>query len=443
MVDASYPVEAPKVLPLSIPETTVSGTRLAAASMVGTALEWFEFTLYNTMAALVFNQLFFPQFDPMVGTILAFSTYAVGYLSRPIGGFIFGRLGDKLGRRDVLMLTLVLMGACTFAIGLVPTYATLGVWSAIILVSLRFIQGVALGGEWAGAVLITAERASIRHRGFQASWAQVGAMVGIFCGTATLTLLTAFVSDSAFAAWGWRLPFIVSLVVVVFGVWVRRGVPESPEFERIASEGHKAQAPLTEVFTHHLRNLILAAGSRIGSDVSFGFLAVFTLTYLTQTLGVSRSVAIASVMIGIVANGLGCLTFAAISDRIGRRPVYIVGAILSAIWINILFMMFDTREPIMIIAATTIGLILHSVMYGPQASFVAEQFSTRVRYSGCSLAYTLAGAVGGGLAPLLFTTLHRQYEGLLPLKLYFWGTLVVTIVSVFAANETANRRLKD
>lgn len=421
----------------------VGAARLAAASMVGTALEWFEFTLYNTMAALVFNQLFFPQFDPIAGTILAFSTYAVGYLSRPIGGFVFGRLGDKIGRRDVLMLTLVLIGGCTFAIGLLPTHATLGVWSSIILVTLRFVQGVALGGEWAGAVLLTAEQASIRHRGFQASWAQVGAMVGIFIGTATLTLLTTFVSNQGFVEWGWRIPFLASILVVVFGLWVRQGVSESPEFERLASDGHRADAPLIEVFTRHLKNLLIAAGSRIGSDVCFGFLVVFSLTYLTQTLNVAKPVAIASVMVGIVANGLGCLTFASLSDRIGRRPVYIAGAILSALWINVLFVMYDTREPAMIVLATTVGLILHSVMYGPQASFVAEQFSTRVRYSGCSLAYTLAGAIGGGLAPLVLTTLYRQYEGTLPLKVYLWGTLAITIMSVVFAKETAKRPLEE
>lgn len=420
-----------------------SSSRLAAASMVGTALEWFEFTLYNTMAALIFNQLFFPQFDPIAGTILAFSTYAVGYLSRPIGGFIFGRLGDKLGRRDVLMLTLVLMGACTFAIGLLPTHATLGVGASLLLVALRFIQGVALGGEWAGAVLLTAEQASIRHRGFQASWAQVGAMVGIFSGTAMLTLFTAFVSDERFVDWGWRVPFLLSFFVVAFGIWLRRGVPESGAFEQMSKDGETSAAPITEVLTGHLRNLLVAAGSRIGSDVVFGFMIAFSLTYLTQSLGVNRAVAISAVMIGVAANGFGCLAFSALSDRIGRRPVYVAGAIASALWINVLFVLFETREPLLIIIAITVALVIHSAMYGPQASFVAEQFVTRVRYTGCSLAYTLAGAVGGGLAPLVFTTLYREFPGTLPLKAYIWATLAITIVSVLAARETASRPLKD
>lgn len=412
--------------------------RLAAASMIGTALEWFEFTLYNTMAALIFNQLFFPQFDPLAGTILAFSTYAVGYISRPIGGFLFGRLGDKLGRREVLMLTLVLMGGTTFGIGLLPTYETLGVWASILLVTLRFIQGVALGGEWAGAVLLTAEQASTRNRGFQASWAQVGAMLGVFSGTVMLTLFTTFVSDDRFVEWGWRVPFLFSIVVVAFGIWLRSGVPESDEFEK----SEKAEAPLKEVFSQHLRSLAIAAGSRIGSDVMFGFLVAFSLTYITKTLDLSKTLAISAVMIGVAANGIGCLVFAALSDRIGRRPVYIGGALAMAVWINVIFMLFETRDPTLIIVAIVVALILHSAMYGPQASFVAEQFVTRVRYSGCSLAYTLAGALGGGFAPLIFTTLHHEFSGTLAIKLYAWAMLAITLVCVVAAKETANRPLK-
>ncbi|WP_274630939.1 MFS transporter [Arvimicrobium flavum] len=423
-------------------QKAASPGRLAAASMVGTALEWFEFTLYNAMAALVFNQLFFPQFDPVAGTILAFSTYAVGYLSRPFGGFIFGRLGDRLGRREVLMWTLILMGGCTFAIGLLPTYETIGIWGALLLVILRFIQGVALGGEWAGAVLLTAEQASDRHRGFQASWAQVGAMVGIFTGMAALTFFTAFVSDAAFIEWGWRVPFLASILMVVFGIWIRNGVPESEEFEKLEKAGGKAEAPITEVLTRNLRDLLVASGSRIGSDVVFGFMVVFSLAYLTQTLGVERPIALGGVMLGVLANGLGCLAFSALSDRLGRRPVYIGGALLSAAWVSIVFMLFDTRDPVLITLALVVALVLHSAMYGPQASFVAEQFKTRVRYSGSSLAYTLAGAVGGGVAPLIFATLQRQYGGTLPLKIYVWATLTVTIVSVLAARETADRPMK-
>ncbi|KQT52481.1 MULTISPECIES: MFS transporter [unclassified Aureimonas] len=419
-----------------------SPKRLAAASMVGTALEWFEFTLYNTMAALIFNQIFFPQFDPIAGTILAFSTYAVGYLSRPLGGFLFGRLGDRVGRREVLMWTLVLMGGCTFAIGLLPTYATIGVWGSLLLVLLRFVQGVALGGEWAGAVLLTAEQASVRHRGFQSSWAQVGAMLGIVTGMATLAFFTTWVSDASFVEWGWRVPFLASVLVVAFGVWLRKGVPESKEFEKLEKEGGKAEAPITEIFTRHLRDLLVASGSRIGSDVLFGFLVVFSLTYLTQTLGVPRPTALGGVMLGVLANGFGCLAFSALSDRIGRRIVYIGGALLSAGWISVVFVLFDSRDPVLITVALVVALVLHSAMYGPQASFVAEQFTARVRYSGSSLAYTLAGAVGGGIAPLVFATLHREYAGTLPLKIYVWATLAVTIVSVFAAKETNNRPLK-
>ena len=231
-------------------------------------------------------------------------------------------------------------------------------------------------------------------------------------------------------------------MIVGFGIWLRAGVPESPEFEKLEQDGKKAEAPLTEIFTQHRRDLLVASGSRIGSDVVFGFMVVFSLAYLTQTLGVERPIALGGVMIGVLANGLGCLAFSALSDRIGRRVVYIAGALMSAVWISIVFLLFDSRDPVLITIALVVALILHSAMYGPQASFVAEQFKTRVRYSGSSLAYTLAGAVGGGVAPLVFATLHRQYDGTLPLKIYVWATLAITIVSVFAAKETANRPLK-
>lgn len=416
--------------------------RAAMASMIGTTLEWYEFVIYNSMAALIFNKLFFPQFDPIVGTILAFSTYAVGYLSRPFGGIILGALGDKYGRRNVLFITLVLMGGTTFLIGLMPTYATIGIAAPLLLVAIRFLQGVALGGEWAGAVLLSAERSGPKFRGLHASWSMMGPSAGTLLATGAISLCTALLSNEAFESWGWRIPFIASLILVIVGFWIRLGVPESPAFEEMKANETQPDSPIKEVFLDNTRNLVLAAGARIGPDVAYGLLAAFALAYLAQTLKVDRSVAITALLIGSVWHALCVPLFAALSDVVGRRLVYGLGALAMAGWVTVFFPMIGTRDPLMIVLAMSVALIIHAAMYGPQAAFVMEQFPTRVRYSGSSLAYTLGGVLGGGFAPLIFATLQKTFEGLLPFYGYLWVALGVTIVCLLLAKETARRELK-
>jgi metabolite-proton symporter len=416
--------------------------RLAMASSVGTTLEWYDFTVYNIMAALVFNAIFFPSFDPLTGTILAFSTYAVGYISRPLGGFVFGHLGDRLGRRFVLVATLVIMGVSTGLMGLLPTYTKIGVWAPILLVALRFVQGVALGGEWAGAVLLSMEHGKPDERGRNASFTQVGPSCGTLIGTGFIALVSAWLSPEEFQDWGWRIPFISSVALVLFGLWLRRGVEETPVFRDMEEKKATAEAPIKEVLGQHWRRLLIAGGSRIGSDVLYALVVVFTLTYVTTVLHLPRPLALMATMIGAALNAVAVPWFGALSDRLGRRPVYIAGAVLGMVWAYVFFVLMDQAQPVPICIAVAVGLLIHAIMYGPQAAFVTEQFPNRVRYAGSSLAYTLAGIVGGGFAPLIITSLFKSYGSTVAVSLYVTAALAATLLALLAARETAHQPLQ-
>jgi MFS family permease len=393
------------------------------------------------MAALIFNKLFFPSFDPIVGTILAFSTYAVGYVSRPIGGVIFGRLGDKVGRRAVLFYTLGLMGLTTLAMGLLPTYASVGIAAPLLLVALRAVQGIALGGEWAGAVLLSVEHGRPENRGLNASWTQVGPSAGTLLAAAAIAVTTNFLNDVDFLSWGWRLPFLVSTVLVIFGFWIRWSVEESPHFNQLQAANATPKAPVAEVLRDYWRNLLIAGCVRIGSDVVYGLLAVFTLTYVTQKLGMSRTLALTAVLIGAGLHAVSVPMLAALSDRVGRRTVYGLGALASAVGSFALFSLFDTKSPAIIIATVSVGMVFQAAMFGPQGAFITEQFPTRVRYTGSSLAYTFAGILGGGFAPLIFATLLREYPDTYAIPAYVTGSLIVTLIALFAATEKAGREI--
>jgi metabolite-proton symporter len=415
--------------------------RLATASIVGTMLEYYDFAIYNTLAALAFNRLFFPSFDPLTGTILAFSTFAVGYFSRPVGGVIFGHLGDRYGRRFVLVATLVVMGVTTALIGALPTYAAAGVLSPILLVALRFVQGAALGGEWAGAVLLSVEHGDQRRRGRNASFAQMGPSLGVLLATGSIAVVTSLLSEESFLAWGWRLPFFASVVLVAFGLWIRFGVQETPLFRRLEREQGQARAPVSEVVREHWRKLLLGGGVRIGPDVLYSLAVVFSLSYLTTTLGISRTFALIALSIGGACNALTIPIFGSLSDRYGRRAIYGAGVVFALVLAFAFFPLLDTGSPVAIAFAISAALIAHAMMYGPQAAFIAEQFPTRVRYAGASLAYTLAGIVGGGIAPVMFATLQKAYGTTYALSAYLAVALLITGIVLMIARERAGDAL--
>jgi metabolite-proton symporter len=415
--------------------------------MIGTTIEWYDFFLYNSAAVLVFNTLFFPTSDPLTGTLLAFTTYALGFAARPVGGLVFGHYGDKIGRKRLLVLSLVLMGGATFAIGLLPTYASIGLAAPLLLTFLRLIQGFALGGEWGGAVLIVSEHGSSRRRGLWASFPQAGVPAGNLVATAVLAVLAAVQSDDAFLSWGWRIPFLLSAVLVGVGLWIRLAVAESPVFldaaKRAAERGVAEKAPVVEVFRHSWRQVLIAMGARMGENVSYYIITAFILVYITQTLELDRSVGLNAVLIGSAVHLAAIPLWGMASDVVGRRAVYLFGAVGMAVWGFVFFSMLDTRSFAVIALAATVGLVLHGAMYGPQAAFFSELFGTRVRYSGASIGYQLASIGAGAVAPLIAVALLDAWGTTLPVSLYLAAMCLISVVAVIVASETRGAELDD
>nr|WSY56998.1 MHS family MFS transporter [Streptomyces sp. NBC_00886] len=430
--------------------------RIVAASLIGTTIEWYDFFLYGSAAALVFNKLFFPGSDPLVGTLLSFLTYAVGFAARPLGALVFGHYGDRLGRKRLLVLSLVLMGGATFAIGLLPTHATVGAAAPVLLTALRLVQGFALGGEWGGAVLLVSEHGDARRRGFWASWPQTGAPAGQLLATGVLSLLTAVLSDEAFGSWGWRVPFLLSGVLVGVGLWIRLSVDESPVFQealaqsearktaRTAARSAQAeQLPLVSVLRHHWRDVLVAMGARMAENISYYVITAFILVYATTAAGVSRQTALNSVLIASAVHFAVIPAWGALSDRIGRRPVYLLGAAGVGLWMFPFFALIDTGDFGNLVLAVTVGLVLHGAMYAPQAAFFSEMFATRMRYSGASIGAQFASVAAGAPAPLIATALLADYDSSTPIALYVIAAVVLTLIAVGAARETRHRDLTE
>ncbi len=411
--------------------------KVVVASLIGTSLEWYDFFIYGTAAALVFNKLFFPSFEPLVGTLLAFTTYAVGFIARPLGGVVFGHYGDKLGRKNVLVVTLLLMGISTFAIGLLPTYAVLGVGAPLLLVLLRFVQGLGLGGEWGGAVLMTLESGQSDRRGLNASWPQVGVPIGLLLANGVLSVMGAITSEQAFLSWGWRVPFLLSGLLVLVGLWIRLTIAESPLFAAVEASETKADAPVVEVLRRYPKQVLLAIGARIGVDVAFYTFVLFITTYIATYLGLPREYALNAVLIAAAIQVVAIPFFGHLSDRVARRPVYLAGAIGAAVWVFVFFALIDTGQFVLIMLAAVVALIFHAAMYGPQAAFIAEMFPTQVRYTGASMGYQLAGILGGALAPIISVALLDRFDTSVVVSIYAVAMLLVTIVCVFVAPETS------
>jgi metabolite-proton symporter len=413
---------------------------VAMASLIGTTIEWYDFFLYGTAAALVFNRLYFPTFDPQMGTLASFGTYAVGFVARPIGGIVIGHFGDRIGRKAMLVLTLMVMGIATFAIGLLPTYDDIGPWAAVALIVLRLAQGFGVGGEWGGAVLMAVEHAPPGARGFYGSWPQMGVPAGLLLSTAVFAQF-ARLPEEQFLSWGWRVPFLLSIVLVAVGLIIRLHILETPAFSRVKANRAAVRHPILEVLRTHPREVLLAMGARIAENGAFYIYTVFVLVYGTQKAGLARQDVLNGILIAAGGAFLAIPLFGAISDRVGRRPVYLFGAVVTALFAYPLFVLLDTGSTPLVWFALTFALVFaHSPMYGPQAAFLAELFGTRVRYSGASLGSQLASVIAGGLSPFIATALLPNGRG--ALAAYIIAMAIVTIVAVIIASETRHRGIE-
>ncbi|NEA32317.1 MFS transporter [Streptomyces sp. SID13031] len=416
--------------------------RVVGASLVGTTVEWYDFFLYGVAASVIFGDLFFPKGEELTGTLLSFATFAVGFFARPIGGVVFGHFGDRLGRKNLLVLSLLMMGLATFAIGLLPTYAQVGALAPVLLTVLRLIQGFALGGEWGGAVLIVSEHGSPERRGFWSSWPQAGAPAGQLIANGVLAGLATFQSDAAFEKWGWRIPFLLSAVLVLVGLWVRLRIEESPLFrEARAKQEPGDKLPFVEVITKYPREVLTAMGARMAENVSYYIFTIVIATYAKEHLKLDKSFALNAVLIAAAVHFCSIPLWGALSDRVGRKPVYLLGAIGVGVWGFVFIALLDTKNFGLAVLAVTIGLVLHGAMYGPQAAFFTELFGTRVRYSGVSVGYQLASIIAGGLAPFIAIALLKAYDSGFAISAYVAVCSVISIVAVVSYGETRHRNL--
>jgi len=403
--------------------------RAVLASTIGTAIEWYDFFLYSTVTGLVFAKLFFPHSDPWVGTLEAFAIYAVGFVARPIGAAIFGHYGDRIGRKSTLIATLLLMGLATFAVALVPTYATIGIWGAVLLTILRFIQGVGVGGEWGGSVLLSMEWARTNgSRGLVASWPQFGVPCGLFLANLAV-LAVSQMSGEQFLAWGWRVPFILSLILVAIGLYIRLGILETPVFSRLLAEQRIERTPILEVIRRQPLEIIQCAFARMAEQAPFYIFTAFIFAYGVGTLHVSRDFLLTAVLAASVVSFFSIPIFGHLSDKIGRKAMYMIGAAVTGVFGFIYFGMVNTGVAWIIFLAIVLSLIPHDMMYGPQAALIAESFTGRLRYSGASLGYQLASVIAGGPAPLIATWLFGTYKTPYAIAIYIAACAVVSLIA--------------
>jgi MFS transporter, MHS family, shikimate and dehydroshikimate transport protein len=409
--------------------------KVVVASFIGTTIEWYDYFIYGTAAALVFPALFFPEFSELAGTLASFATFAVGFVARPLGGVIFGHYGDRIGRKAMLVLTLLIMGVATFLVGLLPSFEQVGVLAPILLVALRLVQGLGLGGEWGGAVLMAVEHSPGEQRGLNGSWPQMGVPAGLVLGTGAFAAVSA-ISGDAFEVWGWRVPFLLSIILIGVGLFIRLSIYESPAFQRVRESGTEARMPIVDVFRTYPKNLLIGVGSRIGIDVAFYILAVYSLTHISANLGLSQSIGLIAVSIAAFIEIFTIPAFASLSDRVGRKPLLLSGAAFLGVWSFVFFGLLNTESTFLIILATIVGLSIgHAAVYGTQASFYAELFGTRVRYSGASFSYQIAGIFGGALAPLIATALF-PVGGTTLIAVYVAAVCALSVLCYALATET-------
>jgi metabolite-proton symporter len=412
--------------------------RAAVASTIGTAIEWYDFFLYGTASALIFPKLFFPQSDPYVGTLQSFTTFFLGFIARPIGAAIFGHYGDRIGRKATLIITLLLMGISSTMIGLMPTYDQIGFWAPFMLTVLRVLQGIGVGGEWGGSVLLSMEWGDNRKRGLMASWPQVGVGLGLLLSSLLVTLFIHW-TGSSFNTWGWRVPFLLSIVLVLIGLFIRLNVLETPHFSKVLEEKKVARQPVMEVIKNNWKEILLSAFVRMAEQAPFYIFITFVISYGTQQLHMERQFLVNATLAGATLSLFSVPFFGYLSDIIGRKRTYMIGAVITLLWAFPYFWLLNTRIPALVFLAIVVSLIPHDMLYGPQAALIAENFPTKLRYSGASLGYQLASIIAGGPAPLIAAYLLHTYGSSTAISVYIIFNAVVTIIATAMLKERSKQ----
>jgi MFS family permease len=427
------------ISPLSDTEHRAQLRRALIASTVGTTIEWYDFLLYGQVTGLVFGKLFFPQSDPLVGVLQAFAVFFIGFVGRPIGAAIFGHWGDRIGRKATLIATLLVTGLATVAVGLVPAYESIGIWGAVLLTVIRLIQGIGVGGEWGGSVLLAMEWArTTKHRGFISAWPQFGGPAGLFLANLAV-LFFSWLSGDQFLVWGWRIPFLLSIVMVGIGLWIRLGILETPVFRRVLAEERVERIPVLEVLKRQPKQVALTALVRMPEQAPGYIVATFIFTYGTTVLGQSRDFLLSAILVQAALGFLWVVVAGYLSDRVGRKRMYMIGCVFSGLFGFFYFGLLDTKIPGLIFLAVALGLLPIMTLYGPQAALIAESFSPRLRYSGTSLGYQLASIIAGGPSPFIATALFATFASSLPIALYILGCGVIGLVAVSLLIDYTNK----
>jgi metabolite-proton symporter len=413
-----------------------TSTKALFASLIGSSIEWYDYFLYGTIAALVFNKMFFPSADPTVGLLLAYASFAIPFFIRPLGGVVFSHIGDKIGRKKTLVITLSLMGGATVLIGLLPSYETIGIWAPILLITLRLIQGLGIGGEWGGALLLATEYAPKGKKGFYGSVPQTGVTVGLLLGTLSISAMTALPEDQ-FSAWGWRIPFILSAVLVFIGLWIRKGIDETPEFQEAKESGNISKVPLLDTFRYHWKSVLIAVALKSGETAPFYIFSTFVISY-AKGHGYSTASVLSAVTIGTLVSTILIPIMGSLSDKVGRKPLFIGGMIAMTLYMFPYFYLVSLGSTVWLTIATTIGLgILWAPITAVLGTLFSEIFSTKVRYTGVTVGYQLGAALAGGTAPLVATALMSSYNNSwIPVAIYIILLGVISLIAIFCTRET-------
>lgn len=419
--------------------------RVLIASLVGSSIEWFDYFLYGTVAGLVFNKVFFPSEDPVVGLLLSYATFALSFFIRPFGGIIFSHIGDKIGRKKTLVMTLSLMGLATAGMGLLPTYETIGIWAPILLILLRLIQGIGLGGEWGGALLLAVEYAPREKRGLFGSIPQMGVTIGLLLGTLVMSVMTLIFSEEQFLLWGWRIPFLMSAVLVLIGLWIRNGIDETPSFKKVKEKGEIVRIPLFETIKTQWREVLIAIGGKVVETAPFYIFGTFIVSYATANLGLSKTEALNAVTIATVVSTILIPIMGSLSDKYRRKPLYLIGTLLMILYAFPYFWLLQQKTTATLIIATVIGLgIIWTPITAVLGTMFSEIFKSNVRYTGISLGYQIGAAVAGGTAPLIATALLNKFnDSYVPVAIYMILTSLISLVAIWFVHDRNNERLDE